>query len=58
MEDMHNFKKLSELLISEELEDHMSAIKKATCFIGSVHKETWLSNKTIEEKSMLLDQFK
>lgn len=60
MEDMNGYHKVAELLMadSQALETHMAAIKRAMCCIGSVHRKTWLANKTDQEAKLLLARFR
>ena len=58
MEDMKEFKKLTDLLRYGGLEDHISAAEKAGHFIGCLHKETWLLDKTEGERKLFVDHFR
>lgn len=59
MEDMAEFKKVTELLGCVGLEDHVTvAAERAMEFVAQLHRKTWLANMAMEENQILLDQFR
>lgn len=59
MEDLQDFKTLTDLLAFGEMKGYepQLAVKRATQFIGLVHRKTWLADKSSTEREALLKQF-
>ncbi len=59
IEDLQDFKKLTDLVAyGVDIEEYIPAIEKALYFIGYVHRETFLAEKTLEERKLLYDKFR
>ena len=57
MEDLSRggFTKLQDVLVSGDVEAHLTAIEGALAFIGHVHSATWLEEMANSEKKELIN---
>ena len=57
MEDLSqgSFTKLQDVLISGDVDAHLTALEGALAFIGRVHKTTWLEEMDNSERRELID---
>ena len=60
MEDLSltGFVKLQDVLVSGDIDSHLTAIEGALAFIGKVHRVTWMEKMGSSEKKALSDNHK
>ena len=60
MEDLSEggFKKLQDVLVSGDVDSHLSAIEGALAFIGKVHRVTWLEGMEGDSRRALIDNYR